>query len=89
MKDPVSTWVGKHMGFLLFCGFVFVQISGERERGTVWLWTAWANMDGLDGLQHDGETEPVFCRQAVTMYIWMDVSGRVVCGNLWKLGCLG
>ena len=50
---------------------------------------AWTNIDGQDGLQHEGETEPVFCRQAVTMYIWMDVSGRVVCGNLWKLGSLG
>lgn len=46
-------------------------------------------MDGLDGLQYEGETEPALRRQAVTMYIWMDVSGPVVCGNLWKLGSLG
>jgi MoaA/NifB/PqqE/SkfB family radical SAM enzyme len=39
-------------------------------------------MDGLDGLQHEGGTEPVFCRQAVTIYVYLD--GRVWPCYVWK-----
>lgn len=37
---------------------------------------------GLDRLQYEDETKPVFCRQAVTMYIYVDVSGH----GVWEIG---
>jgi hypothetical protein len=37
---------------------------------------------GLDRLQCEDETEPVFCRQAVAMYIYMEVSGP----RVWEIG---
>lgn len=42
----------------------------------------WESEHGLHGRQCEDETKPVFCRQAITMYIYMDVSGHVV----WEIG---
>lgn len=74
-----TTCVGKYDGIIVLGGCLYQVRWYGLIVGIV---CVWESEHGLDGRQYEDETKPIFCRQAITMYIYMDVSGHVV----WEIG---